>query len=264
MTFDRTGTQTITSNGKTIDYPVTFSNSGTTNCLDALTLGSTRALTFTGGTLNLAAGTTSTVGSFVTTGTSPKFLGSTTVGTQATISDASGTDTATYLTIQDSNATGGATWNALSTTNVDAGNNTGWLLPVQVTGVFVVGSIGDVTIDITNNMGGGGIGKKPFIYEEAIDVPTKIVISVNGEIAVRGISSKVRLGWAQVVATQSVTAEARSVRASTKISIVQACQMKNCLVEAGAVYGTTRASRAYVKSIQNLSDDALMLLLLAI
>ena len=243
MTFGGTsGPYTITSNGHAFPGNVAFTGvGGTWNCADALTLAT---LTFTGGTLNLAAGTTSTVGSFVTTGTSPKFLGSTTVGTQATISDASGTDTATYLTIQDSNATGGAVWDAVAGTNVDAGNNTGWnfFIPVPT----------------------GGGGKKPFIYEKAIDVPTKIVISVNGEIAVRGISSKVRLGWAQVVATQSVTAEARSVRASTKISIVQACQMKNCLVEAGAVYGTTRASRAYVKSIQNLSDDALMLLLLTI
>jgi hypothetical protein len=128
-TFDRTGTQTITSNGKAMDFPVTFSNSGTTNCLDALTLGpvTTRALTFTGGTLNLAAGTTSTVGSFVTTGTTAKFLGSTTPGTQATISDASGTDTVSYLTIKDSNATGGAVWDARAITNVDAGDNTGWL-----------------------------------------------------------------------------------------------------------------------------------------
>jgi hypothetical protein len=264
MTFDRTGTQTITSAGKTIDYPVTFSNSGTTNCLDALTLGSTRALTFTGGTLNLKSGVTSTVNSFVTTGTTLKYLGSTTLGTQATISDASGTNTVTYLTVQDSAATGGAVWNAVSTTNVDAGNNIGWGFPVAVTGVFAVGSIGDVTIDITNNMGGGGIGKKPYIYEEAIDVPTKIVICVNAEIAVRGITSIVRIGLVQVSATRSVTAEARSVRATTRISIVEACQMKNVCVKVGAVSGTTRASRAYVKSIQNLSDEALMLLLLAI
>lgn len=126
-TFNRTGTQTITSNGKAMDFPIAFSNSGTTNCLDALTLGSTRALTFTGGTLNLAASTTSTVGSFVTTGTSPKFLGSTTPGTQATIYDASGTNTVSYITIKDSDATGGAVWDALSITNIDAGDNTGWL-----------------------------------------------------------------------------------------------------------------------------------------
>jgi hypothetical protein len=119
-------TASITGN-RILDFPIAFSNSGTTNCLDALTLGSTRALTFTGGTLNLAASTTSTVGSFVTTGTSPKFLGSTTPGTQATISDASGTNTVSCLTIQDSNATGGAVWDALSITNIDAGDNTGWL-----------------------------------------------------------------------------------------------------------------------------------------
>ena len=125
--FSGVGTATITSNTQTMDFPVTFNGTGTTNCLDALTLGSTRALTFTSGTLNLKSGTTSTVGSFVTTGTTAKYLGSTTPGTQATISDASGTDTVSYLTIKDSNATGGATWNALAITNVDAGNNTGWL-----------------------------------------------------------------------------------------------------------------------------------------
>ena len=122
-----TATTASITGDRIMDFPVTFNGTGTTNCLDALTLGSTRALTFTNGTLNLKSGVTSTVGSFVTTGTTAKYLGSTTPGTQATISDASGTDTVSYLTIKDSNATGGATWNALAITNVDAGNNTGWL-----------------------------------------------------------------------------------------------------------------------------------------
>jgi hypothetical protein len=78
-------------------------------------------------TLKLKAGTTNTVGSFVTTGEGPKYLLSTISGTQATISDASGTNSVSYLTIRDSNATGGATFDALAITNVDAGNNTGWL-----------------------------------------------------------------------------------------------------------------------------------------
>ena len=122
------GTKTITSNGQTLDFPITINAPGATVAMqDALTLGSTRALTMTDGTLQLAAGTTNTVGSFVTTGTTPKYLLSTTPGTQATISDASGTNTVTYLTVQDSIATGGATWDALAITNVDAGNNTGWL-----------------------------------------------------------------------------------------------------------------------------------------
>ena len=127
LTFNGTGSRTITTAGETFDFPVTFNGVGGAWAMqDALTLGSTRALTMTDGTLQLAAGTTNTVGSFVTTGTTLKYLQSTTPGTQATISDASGTDSVTYLSIQDSNATGGAAWDANDATNVDAGNNTGW------------------------------------------------------------------------------------------------------------------------------------------
>ena len=126
--FVATTPQTITTNGKTIDNPITFDGVGGTWALqDALTLGSTRTLTLTNGTLKLKSGTTSTVGSFTTSGTNQKFLSATTPGTQATISDASGTNSVSYLTIQDSNATGGAVFEAFtSNANVNAGNNTGW------------------------------------------------------------------------------------------------------------------------------------------
>ncbi len=127
-TFATTASQTITTASQTLDFPVTFNGIGGTFVMqDALTLGSTRALTMTNGTLKLKAGTTSTVGSFATSGTNAKYLLSTTFGSQATISDASGTNTVEYLTVQDSNATGGAIFDALAITNVDAGNNTGWL-----------------------------------------------------------------------------------------------------------------------------------------
>jgi hypothetical protein len=125
--FKATSSFLISTSNKTINNPITFDGiGGEWEFLDALTLGSTRSLTFTNGTIKLFAGTTSTVGSFVTTGTNQKFLQSTTPGTQATLSDASGTNSVSYLTIQDSNATGGATWYALAP-SVDAGNNTGWI-----------------------------------------------------------------------------------------------------------------------------------------
>lgn len=129
FTFAKTsGVQAITTAGKTIETSVTMDAPGATVSLqDALTLGATRTLTMTNGTLQLKAGTTSTVGTFATSGINPKFLTSTTLGSQATISAASGTFAVNYLTIQDNIATGGATWNALAITNVDAGNNTGWL-----------------------------------------------------------------------------------------------------------------------------------------
>jgi hypothetical protein len=128
LTFKATSSFLISTNNITINNPITFDGiGGEWEFLDALTLGSTQPLTMTNGTLQLKSGTTSTVGSFVTTGTNQKFLQATTPGSQATLSDASGTNSVSYLTIQDSNATGGAIFYAAGPTNVDAGNNTGWI-----------------------------------------------------------------------------------------------------------------------------------------
>jgi hypothetical protein len=123
------GTQQITTNAVTLDYPLTFNGVGGTFAFqDALTQGSTRAFTVTNGTVQLKASATSTVGSFVTSGTNQKNLQSTTSGTQATLSQASGTVSTSYLTVQDIFATGGATWNAFYYNgNLDGGNNTNWI-----------------------------------------------------------------------------------------------------------------------------------------
>jgi len=124
-----TGTQLITTAGKTLDFPIIFNGVGGTFAFqDALTQGSTRAFTITNGTVQLKASATSTTGAFATSGTNQKYLQSTTPGTQATLTQASGTVNATYLSIKDIVATGGATWNALwSSNNVDEGNNSGWV-----------------------------------------------------------------------------------------------------------------------------------------
>jgi len=126
--FLATTAQTITTNGKTIDNDIKFDGiGGTWTMQDALTLGSTRTLTMTNGTLKLAAGTTNTVGAFATSGTNQKYLISDSPpSAQAQLSDASGTNTVTYLTIQNNNALGGASWIATDPSNVDAGNNAGW------------------------------------------------------------------------------------------------------------------------------------------
>lgn len=137
MIFGATsGTQTITSNTKTIDIPCAKLGAGTLICADALTLGSTRALTWYVGTIQLKAGVTSTIGSLAMGGTTFKSLQSTTTGTRATLSDASGTNTVTYVSIKDIAATGGATFDATSPTNVNAGNNTGWNFGNEFPGNF--------------------------------------------------------------------------------------------------------------------------------
>ena len=133
------GTQQITNNGKTLDFPLVFNGIGSTfEFQDALTQGSTRAFTVTNGTIQLKNGVTSTVGAFATSGTSQKFLQSTLSGSQATISQASGTVNASYLTIQDINATGGARWNLVNE-SINQGNLSGWYVAHQQNAFYPAG-----------------------------------------------------------------------------------------------------------------------------
>jgi hypothetical protein len=72
-TFGATsGTQTITSNAQTLDFPITINGvGGTVQLVDALTLGSTRTFTLTNGTFNSNAKSV-TVGAFLANNTNTK------------------------------------------------------------------------------------------------------------------------------------------------------------------------------------------------
>lgn len=68
------GIKYIATNGETLDFPITFNGvNGTWELLTALTMGSTRALTHTNGTINLS-GKTLTVGTTYTTASGTKNL----------------------------------------------------------------------------------------------------------------------------------------------------------------------------------------------
>ena len=183
------GTKTITTAGQTIDFPLTINGlGGAFSCSDALTLGSTRALTMTDGTLQLKASATSTVGSFVTSGTTQKFLQSTISGTQATLSDASGTNSVSYLTIQDINATGGATFNAYPYNfNSDAGNNTGWNgLSISD---FATGDVGTVgfgkSFALTGVTSTGAVGNVESVIIAIVNA--QALVDANGNAVFVGI-----------------------------------------------------------------------------
>lgn len=123
------GSNTVTTNGKTLDFPVTVSGLGSAwTFADSLTLGATRTLTLGDGTMIFTDGTTVTAGTFDINGTCT--LESATPGQTYTFSQSAGTVDATKMTISDNIAEGGATWNARiddeANSNIDGGNNTGW------------------------------------------------------------------------------------------------------------------------------------------
>ena len=121
------GTQTINLAGKTINYSMEFDGAaGTWQFSGALTQGSTYYFDMVAGTVTFASGTTNTVGIFESLSATVKFLRSSTPGTRAFISQASGTVYAFALDVRDSYATGGAVWDAINPTNIDSGNNLGW------------------------------------------------------------------------------------------------------------------------------------------
>jgi hypothetical protein len=93
-------------------------------------------------TVTFPASTTNTFTSgFSLSGTSGNLLtiNSSSAGTAATISKASGTVSVSYCSIQDSAATGGATWNAFTTNgNVNVSGNSGWNFGTAATTNFLM------------------------------------------------------------------------------------------------------------------------------
>ena len=248
MTFGATsGTQTITSNTKTIDFPITKSGAGTLIAADALTLGSTRALTFALGTIQLKAGATSTVGSFATSGTTLKYLQSTTSGTQATISDASGTNTVTYLSIKDSAATGGATFDASAVTNVNAGNNTGWTgLPISLalTGAQASGAVNTVTptqtVTLTGVSASGSVGR--------------IVPALGTVKILSGVQASGAVGTVTPTQTVVITGVLATGSVGTITTLQEISQTITGVSSTGSV-GTITTSQVFTRAITGVQAD---------
>jgi hypothetical protein len=114
--------------------------------------------------IRFTSGTTQTVTSFTATGSSGKVLtiDSTTPGTAATLSKASGTVSVSFLSIQDSTATGGATWIALD--SIDVSGNTGWVITPPIR--YWVGGAGtwdaSDTTHWSSSSGGAGGATVPY------------------------------------------------------------------------------------------------------
>ena len=98
------GTQEITTNGKTLDFPINAGAvGGTVEFKDALTMGSTRLLDLNPSTIKFKNGTTNSVGNLAIAGTSTNqvVIQSTSPGNTYTLSTTSGPVNAYYATITD-------------------------------------------------------------------------------------------------------------------------------------------------------------------
>jgi len=153
------GTQIITSNTKTLDFPITINAAGATVQLaDNLTMGSTRTLTLTAGTLDLN-GKTLTTGLLSSTNTNTRGIKSSTSGGKIIANSTSATatinfSTATNFTIDRSTApwtieVGG------DTTNVRTINTGGLTLPA----LTFTNATASGELDISHNAPGTGTFK---------------------------------------------------------------------------------------------------------
>jgi fibronectin-binding autotransporter adhesin len=134
VVFSRTGT--IICNGKTLDFPVTISGAGITTTIgDALTIGSTRTLTLTQGTLSNVGNYNVTTGSFSSSNTNAR-----------TLALGSGTWTVS--------GSGGSAWNCATSTNLTI-TGTGTISMTSASAKTFAG--GTKTWPVLNNGGAGAL-----------------------------------------------------------------------------------------------------------
>ena len=135
-----TNNATFTGGGKQY-YDLFIASGGTgiifingTNSWNTITINAPKSVRFQ------ASNTQTFTGTLVATGSAGNVidLRSTTAGTRATLSKASGIVSCDYLTLQDLNAVGGALWYAGANTP-DPGSTSGWIFAAAPQGLFPVG-----------------------------------------------------------------------------------------------------------------------------
>lgn len=166
------GTKTITSNGKTLDFPVMFNGvGGTWQLADALTTGSTRNADLSNGTLNLN-GKTLTVGNFSSSTSAARTLtfgsGGKLVTTSTAAADVITCNTTTNFTV---NRTGGS---------IEVGGNT-----TNVRGVHLGSGIAWPSLTFTNTTANGGLdiqssGAATTLKSLAVSVPPQTIRRTTG------------------------------------------------------------------------------------
>jgi len=186
-------------------------------------------------TVTFTSSVTQTFSNFGLNGTAGNLvtINSSTAGTRATLSKASGIVDCNYLSIRDSNAAGGAGWYA-GTTSTNVSNNLGWIFTVppyiNVTGVSATGSVGSVTVstginidvNVTGVSATGDVGSVTTNTDQNVSVTgvsaTGQVGSVVRTVDVTGVSATGQVG--SVTTTSSTNVSVTGVSATGQVGSV--------------------------------------------
>ena len=219
MTFGATsGTKTITTNGKTLDFPVTFNGiGGTWQILGNTTLGSTRALTLTNGTLDLnnfkiSSATFSSSGSTARTvafGTSGQLE---LVGNAATIVDLStGTNFSTTGTVYINSTYTGATGTRTINTSLTEAQISGFNVNVGGTSGIVLSSSATDTVALTGSFNQIDLtGFNGTLSNTARTIYGNVVIPASGGTLTAG-TNITSLSGSTSLGTRTITTNGRTI-----------------------------------------------------
>jgi len=193
ISMTRATAQSFAGGGAT--YNCTLSNDGA----GALTIsGSNTFTTIANGvqptTFTFTSSTTQTVTNWSVSGLSGQLvtINSSTAGTAATLSKASGTVSSNYLSIRDSTATGGAAWYA-GANSTNTSNNTGWIftsppITANVTGVSATSAVGTPLTGVVTPVAVTGVSSVTAVGDEVAQIDTSFVVT--------GLSSTSAVGTA--------------------------------------------------------------------
>ncbi len=189
-TFAGSGTQTITTNGKTLDFPITFSGTGTYSLGSALSVGTStsRTVTLTSGTLELNSYTFTLFGIFSSSGTGVRKIQRSSVGGKIVLS------LNTLATV----------WNTATVTNLTTDGN----VLVQLTGGGAVtktisaGALTEansISFQLSTTAGTVAFTTSDTIKDLTIDnnsfsISTNIVITIYGNLTIAGTSPTLTAG----------------------------------------------------------------------
>ena len=171
-------------------------------------------------TIRFTSGTTQTVSNFTATGNPGRILtiDSTTPGTAATLSKASGTVSVNFVSIQDSTATGGATWNANSTNSTNVSGNTGWVFTSFAR--YWVGGAGTWDASDTTHWsassGGAGGASVPSGEDVTFDQVGTYTVTCTGALACNDFT--VSLGVVTFTGSSTITIFGSMLLASGTVS----------------------------------------------